>query len=159
MNNPAHAANSGWAVPRITSARPYIMISRSRRKSPDTFETSQSIAAVAKKKAPCKCRVPCFGTGNSIDAKKMWGPARRGGAFAPYKRFRQRRKPWRRGNSFALSTFISHGIHKNSHTFRCGYFYGLSKQYRCTIPVLPIKMRSFFVIRYYLSFSKNSLFK
>lgn len=61
---------------------------------------------------------------NSIDAGRTWGPAQRGGAFAPYKCFCRRRKPWRRGNSFAPSILISHGIYKNSHTLRCGYFYG-----------------------------------
>jgi len=35
---------------------------------------------------------------NSIAAKRRWGPTRWGGAGAPYKCFRLRRKPWRRRN-------------------------------------------------------------
>ena len=43
------------------------------------------------------------------DAKKKRGPAQRGGAFAPHKRFRRRRKPWRRANSFCPSISITEG--------------------------------------------------
>ena len=40
---------------------------------------------------------------NSIDDSKTWSPTRWGGAFAPYKCFRRRRKPWRRRNSLPPS--------------------------------------------------------
>ena len=53
-----------------------------------------------------------------------------GGAFAPHKRFRPRRKPWRRANSLRLSILISRGIQKNNHTFWCGYFFGASDEAR-----------------------------
>ena len=46
---------------------------------------------------------------SNIDASRTWGPARRGGAFAPYERFRLRRKPRRRGNSFTSSISITEG--------------------------------------------------
>ena len=64
------------------------------------------------------------GTGASYRYQEDMGPHRVGRRFTPYKCFRRRGKPWRRGNSFAPSILISPGIHKNSHTFRCGYFYG-----------------------------------
>ena len=44
--------------------------------------------------------VPCV---EERDADIGWDPARRGGAFAPYKRFHLRRKPWRRASSFRPS--------------------------------------------------------
>lgn len=46
---------------------------------------------------------------NRIDARKKWGPIRRGGGFAPYERFRLWRKPWRRANSFCPSILITEG--------------------------------------------------
>ena len=68
---------------------------------------------------------------NTIDTGRIWGPTQWGGAFAPYERFCRRRKPRRRGNSFAPIILISRGIHKNSHTFWCGYFYGLRVKSEC----------------------------
>lgn len=104
-----------------------IMIARSRRKSPDTFKTFQSIAAVSKKKAaPANAGRLALEQETVSMPRKCGAPHGRGGRFCAVQAvFRQRRKPWHRGTSFALSTFISHGAsHKNSHTFRCGYFYG-----------------------------------
>ena len=46
---------------------------------------------------------------NSCEDAQTRGPAGRGGAFAPYKRFRLGRKPWRRANSFRPHISITGG--------------------------------------------------
>lgn len=46
---------------------------------------------------------------NSMDASRRWGPTRWGGAYAPYKCFRQGRKPWRRANLLRPSILITGG--------------------------------------------------
>ena len=73
-----------------------------------------------------------------------------GGAFAPYKRFRPRRKPWRRVNSLRPSILISQGIQKNNHTFRCGCFFGASDEARTRYLHLGK------VALYQMSYTRNS---
>ena len=49
-------------------------------------------------------------------------PSAPAGAFALYKRFRRKRKPWRRADSLPPEHVKSFPVTKNSHTFRCSYF-------------------------------------
>ena len=73
-----------------------------------------------------------------------------GGAFAPYKRFRPRRKPWRRANSLRPSILIPQGIQKNNHTFWCGCFFGASDEARTRYLHLGK------VALYQMSYTRNS---
>jgi hypothetical protein len=71
-------------------------------------------------------------------------------AFAPYKRFRPRRKPWRSADSLRPSILISQGIQKNNHTFRCGCFFGASDEARTRYLHLGK------VALYQMSYTRNS---
>ena len=94
---------------------------------------------------------------NSMDASRVWGPAGRGGADAPYKRFRLWRKPWRGQNSLPPSNEIPCSYQKERHDLRRVFLFGgperdrtvdlsdanrtLSRTVRMTGPIWYVKLK------------------
>ena len=88
-----------------------------------------------------------LGKSKHIDAGRPWGPTRWGGAFAPYKCFRLRRKPWRGRNSLPASLEMSLWLPNKKTRFTACLFVwsrvresnppprlGKPMYYRCTNP-------------------------